>query len=156
MLRSCIHHRLKLRDNSLPSSELPSTGLVFPGPPESSLSPSPAPLPLPAPPPAPPAPLLSPRHHVRPVAFRRHKTKPGKHGRCAEPSARSSTGNQSARRGGWRTGGRPDGRTMAEADEEAAALQFTPTWIVAAVCSILVLISLAAERGLHHLGKVRI
>jgi len=43
---------------------------------------------------------------------------------------------------------------MAEADE-AAALQFTPTWIVAAVCTILVLISLAAERGLHHLGKVR-
>ena len=38
---------------------------------------------------------------------------------------------------------------------EAAALQFTPTWIVAAVCTILVLISLAAERGLHHLGKVR-
>jgi len=43
---------------------------------------------------------------------------------------------------------------MAVADE-AAALQFTPTWIVAAVCTILVLISLAAERGLHHLGKVR-
>ncbi|XP_062231389.1 MLO-like protein 1 [Phragmites australis] len=41
---------------------------------------------------------------------------------------------------------------MAKADE-AAALQFTPTWIVAAVCSIIVLISLAAERGLHHLGK---
>jgi mlo protein len=44
---------------------------------------------------------------------------------------------------------------MAVADE-GAALQFTPTWIVAAVCTILVLISLAAERGLHHLGKVRI
>ncbi|CAL4893617.1 unnamed protein product [Urochloa decumbens] len=41
---------------------------------------------------------------------------------------------------------------MAAADE-VAALQFTPTWIVAAVCSVLVLISLAAERGLHHLGK---
>ncbi|XP_020395153.1 MLO-like protein 1 isoform X5 [Zea mays] len=41
---------------------------------------------------------------------------------------------------------------MAEADE-TAALQYTPTWIVAAVCSIIVLISLAAERGLHHLGK---
>ncbi|RCV17688.1 hypothetical protein SETIT_3G239400v2 [Setaria italica] len=41
---------------------------------------------------------------------------------------------------------------MGKADE-AAALQFTPTWIVAAVCSIIVLISLAAERGLHHLGK---
>ena len=42
---------------------------------------------------------------------------------------------------------------MAEAEE--AALEFTPTWIVAAVCSVIVLISLAAERGLHHLGKVR-
>ncbi|KAG2619228.1 MLO-like protein 1 isoform X1 [Panicum virgatum] len=40
---------------------------------------------------------------------------------------------------------------MAEAEE--AALEFTPTWIVAAVCSVIVLISLAAERGLHHLGK---
>ncbi|OEL17724.1 MLO-like protein 1 [Dichanthelium oligosanthes] len=41
---------------------------------------------------------------------------------------------------------------MAEAGE-GAALEFTPTWIVAAVCSVIVLISLAAERGLHHLGK---
>ncbi|KAF8719735.1 hypothetical protein HU200_024488 [Digitaria exilis] len=41
---------------------------------------------------------------------------------------------------------------MAEADE-AAPLEFTPTWIVAAVCSVIVLISVAAERGLHHLGK---
>uniref|UniRef100_A0A0D9WGK9 MLO-like protein n=1 Tax=Leersia perrieri TaxID=77586 RepID=A0A0D9WGK9_9ORYZ len=36
---------------------------------------------------------------------------------------------------------------------EAATLEFTPTWIVAAVCSLIVLISLAAERGLHYLGK---
>ena len=41
---------------------------------------------------------------------------------------------------------------MAEAEE--AALQFTPTWIVAAVCSIIVLLSLVAERCLHYLGKV--
>ncbi|KAL6877209.1 hypothetical protein ACP4OV_012880 [Aristida adscensionis] len=41
---------------------------------------------------------------------------------------------------------------MAEAGE-AAALEFTPTWIVAAVCSLIVVVSLAAERGLHHLGK---
>ena len=41
---------------------------------------------------------------------------------------------------------------MAEAEE--AALQFTPTWIVAAVCSLIVVISLAAERCLHYLGKV--
>nr|CAD1832183.1 unnamed protein product [Ananas comosus var. bracteatus] len=32
-------------------------------------------------------------------------------------------------------------------------LEHTPTWIVAAVCSIIVLISLIAERLLHHLGK---
>ncbi|KAK3135548.1 hypothetical protein QOZ80_5BG0420230 [Eleusine coracana subsp. coracana] len=42
---------------------------------------------------------------------------------------------------------------MGDAGEGEAALQFTPTWIVAAVCSIIVVISLAAERGLHHLGK---
>lgn len=37
--------------------------------------------------------------------------------------------------------------------EEAATLEFTPTWIVALVCSIIVLISLLAERCLHYLGK---
>ncbi|GJM92340.1 hypothetical protein PR202_ga08806 [Eleusine coracana subsp. coracana] len=39
--------------------------------------------------------------------------------------------------------------------EGEAALEFTPTWIVAAVCSLIVLISLAAERCLHYLGKGR-
>ncbi|KAL5226822.1 hypothetical protein ABZP36_015087 [Zizania latifolia] len=39
------------------------------------------------------------------------------------------------------------------AGEEAAALEFTPTWIVAAICSLIVFISLAAERCLHYLGK---
>ncbi|XP_022148940.1 MLO-like protein 13 isoform X2 [Momordica charantia] len=34
-----------------------------------------------------------------------------------------------------------------------AKFEFTPTWIVAVVCSIIVLISFCAERGLHHLGK---
>ncbi|KAF6995943.1 hypothetical protein CFC21_012361 [Triticum aestivum] len=43
---------------------------------------------------------------------------------------------------------------MAEhGEEEAATLEFTPTWIVALVCSIIVLISLLAERCLHYLGK---
>jgi hypothetical protein len=37
---------------------------------------------------------------------------------------------------------------------EAAALKFTPMWIVAAACSLIVLISLASERCLHYLGKV--
>ncbi|KAL6609962.1 hypothetical protein ACP70R_034366 [Stipagrostis hirtigluma subsp. patula] len=40
-----------------------------------------------------------------------------------------------------------------EAEAEAAALEFTPTWIVAAVCSVIVLLSLVAERFLHRLGK---
>ncbi|GAB2284013.1 hypothetical protein Dimus_018496 [Dionaea muscipula] len=33
------------------------------------------------------------------------------------------------------------------------SLEYTPTWVVAGVCSIIVLVSLAAERGLHCLGK---
>ncbi|XP_062227997.1 MLO-like protein 1 [Phragmites australis] len=40
-----------------------------------------------------------------------------------------------------------------EGEAEASALEFTPTWIVAVVCSLIVLISLAAERCLHYLGK---
>jgi mlo protein len=36
-----------------------------------------------------------------------------------------------------------------------ATLEQTPTWIVASVCSVIVLISLVFERALHHLGKVR-
>ncbi|KQK06217.1 MLO-like protein 1 isoform X1 [Brachypodium distachyon] len=42
---------------------------------------------------------------------------------------------------------------MAKAEGEAAALEFTPTWIVAAICSLIVLISLVAERLIHYLGK---
>lgn len=37
--------------------------------------------------------------------------------------------------------------------EDSIRLEFTPTWIVAAVCSIIVFISLAVERLLHYLGK---
>lgn len=40
------------------------------------------------------------------------------------------------------------------AEEESDDLEFTPTWVVALVCLVIVLISLAAERGLHYLGKV--
>ncbi|KAG6497427.1 hypothetical protein ZIOFF_045326 [Zingiber officinale] len=49
---------------------------------------------------------------------------------------------------------------MAEAGEtgEAASgdvkLERTPTWIVASVCFVIVLVSLIVERLLHHLGKV--
>ncbi|KAF8703223.1 hypothetical protein HU200_032013 [Digitaria exilis] len=38
---------------------------------------------------------------------------------------------------------------------EETSLEGTPTWVVAAVCSVIVLISLVFERALHHLGKVR-
>ncbi|GAU44621.1 hypothetical protein TSUD_378990 [Trifolium subterraneum] len=41
---------------------------------------------------------------------------------------------------------------MAE-EELNQSLEYTPTWIVAVVCSIIVFISLIAERALHRLGK---
>jgi len=40
--------------------------------------------------------------------------------------------------------------------ENASSLAFTPTWVVATVCLAIVSISLAAERFLHYLGKVRV
>ncbi|KAJ4975549.1 hypothetical protein NE237_000655 [Protea cynaroides] len=36
---------------------------------------------------------------------------------------------------------------------EAKSFEYTPTWVVAAVCTVLVLISLCVERLLHRLGK---
>lgn len=40
-----------------------------------------------------------------------------------------------------------------EGGEDETTLEFTPTWVVAAVCTIIVAISLAAERLLHYGGK---
>ncbi|KAJ6307846.1 hypothetical protein OIU76_017604 [Salix suchowensis] len=37
--------------------------------------------------------------------------------------------------------------------EESKSLQYTPTWVIAAVCFVIVLASIFAERGLHKLGK---
>ncbi|XP_058114419.1 MLO-like protein 13 [Magnolia sinica] len=37
--------------------------------------------------------------------------------------------------------------------EESDSLEYTPTWIVALVCSVIVIISLIVERLLHYLGK---
>lgn len=37
---------------------------------------------------------------------------------------------------------------------EGVSLEFTPTWVVAAVCTVIVAISLAVERLLHHFGTV--
>nr|AQX37911.1 MLO family protein [Hevea brasiliensis] len=37
--------------------------------------------------------------------------------------------------------------------EEEKSLEFTPTWVVAAVCTVIVAISLAVERFLHYGGK---
>ncbi|XP_024005402.1 MLO-like protein 13 [Eutrema salsugineum] len=36
---------------------------------------------------------------------------------------------------------------------EERSLEYTPTWVVAFICFIIVLLSLLAERGLHRLGK---
>ncbi|XWS70872.1 hypothetical protein CRYUN_Cryun03dG0086300 [Craigia yunnanensis] len=36
---------------------------------------------------------------------------------------------------------------------ESSSLEYKPTWVVAAVCFLIILISLMAERGLNHLGK---
>ncbi|XP_022743467.1 MLO-like protein 1 [Durio zibethinus] len=37
---------------------------------------------------------------------------------------------------------------------EGATLEYTPTWVIAAVCTVIVAISLAMERLLHYLGTV--
>ncbi|KAK4254533.1 hypothetical protein QN277_009905 [Acacia crassicarpa] len=39
------------------------------------------------------------------------------------------------------------------AEELNESLEYTPTWVVAAVCSIIVAISFLVERGIHHFGK---
>ncbi|XP_074569011.1 MLO-like protein 13 [Curcuma longa] len=41
-----------------------------------------------------------------------------------------------------------------EASEHAEALEYTPTWVLAAVCAVIVFISLLVERGLHFVGKI--
>ncbi|XP_021277448.1 MLO-like protein 13 [Herrania umbratica] len=35
----------------------------------------------------------------------------------------------------------------------SSSLEYKPTWVVAAVCFVIILLSLFAERGLNHLGK---
>lgn len=40
-----------------------------------------------------------------------------------------------------------------EGGEEENTLEFTPTWVVAGVCTVIVAISLAVERVLHYGGK---
>lgn len=37
---------------------------------------------------------------------------------------------------------------------EGTTLEYTPTWVVAAICTVIVAISLALERLLHYAGKV--
>ncbi|KAJ8425392.1 hypothetical protein Cgig2_015675 [Carnegiea gigantea] len=41
---------------------------------------------------------------------------------------------------------------MAEG-EEGSTLEYTPTWVVAIVCTIIVIISLGVERSIHYTGK---
>lgn len=43
---------------------------------------------------------------------------------------------------------------MGGGGEEEGSLEFTPTWVVAAVCTVIVSISLAVERLLHYTGTV--
>ena len=44
---------------------------------------------------------------------------------------------------------------MASSEEaEESTLEYTPTWTVAVVCAIFVIVSLLLERGIHRLGKV--
>lgn len=43
---------------------------------------------------------------------------------------------------------------MTGGGEEGTTLEYTPTWVVAAVCTVIVAISLAVERFLHYSGKV--
>ncbi|KAL3517918.1 hypothetical protein ACH5RR_020507 [Cinchona calisaya] len=38
-------------------------------------------------------------------------------------------------------------------EDEGTTLEFTPTWVVAAVCTVIISLSLAAERLLHYTGK---
>ncbi|XP_059456705.1 MLO-like protein 1 [Corylus avellana] len=42
---------------------------------------------------------------------------------------------------------------MSGGEEDETTLEFTPTWVVAAVCTVIVAISLAMERLLHFAGK---
>ncbi|XP_004290769.1 PREDICTED: MLO-like protein 1-like isoform 4 [Fragaria vesca subsp. vesca] len=42
---------------------------------------------------------------------------------------------------------------MSGGGEEGKTLEYTPTWVVAAVCTVIVAISLALERLLHYGGK---
>ncbi|KAI6702964.1 hypothetical protein NL676_012100 [Syzygium grande] len=42
---------------------------------------------------------------------------------------------------------------MTGGGEEETTLEFTPTWVVAAVCTVIVAISLGVERLLHYTGK---
>ncbi|XP_050363358.1 MLO-like protein 1 [Argentina anserina] len=42
---------------------------------------------------------------------------------------------------------------MTSGSEEGETLEYTPTWVVAAVCTVIVAISLALERLLHYGGK---
>lgn len=57
----------------------------------------------------------------------------------------------------WAVGGAAGDRPLAmpEPEPEETSLEGTPTWIVASVCSVIVLISLVFERALRRLGKVR-
>lgn len=39
-------------------------------------------------------------------------------------------------------------------DDESKSFEYTSTWVVSVVCTVIILLSIVAERGLHSLGKV--
>jgi ABC-type polysaccharide/polyol phosphate export permease len=43
-----------------------------------------------------------------------------------------------------------------ESSSTKISLEFTPTWIIVAVCFVTVIISLIFERLLHHGGKISV
>lgn len=47
-----------------------------------------------------------------------------------------------------------DHKTKMAGGESGRPFEFTPTWVVAVVCFVIVSISLFAERALHKLGRV--
>jgi mlo protein len=43
---------------------------------------------------------------------------------------------------------------VSDSNESSRELDQTPTWAVAAVCTVFILISIALEKSLHKLGTV--
>lgn len=51
-------------------------------------------------------------------------------------------------------GGGGEGAAAAEGGSASRELDQTPTWAVASVCAVIILISILLEKALHHIGEV--